>query len=60
MDKEHADESRSKKTLKSLNPSKLDEKDADSQPSAYNFHPIKISGEALSAVIIRERRERPW
>jgi hypothetical protein len=41
-------------------PSGSDEKHADPQPSANDFHPIKISGEPLSATIIRERRERPW
>jgi len=25
-----------------------------------DFHPIRIPGEPLSAMIIRERRERPW
>lgn len=38
-------------------PSGSDEKHADPEPSAYDFHPIKISGEPLSATIIRERRE---
>jgi hypothetical protein len=30
------------------------------QQTDNDFHPIKISGEPLSATIIRERRERPW
>jgi hypothetical protein len=46
--------------IASPKPSGSEEKQADPQPSAYDFHPIKIKGEPLSATIIRERRERPW
>ena len=35
-----------------------DEKEVD--PSASDFHPIKIKGEPLSATIRRDRRERPY
>jgi hypothetical protein len=41
-------------------PSMSEEKHADPQPSANDFHPIRIKGEPLSATIIRERRERPY
>jgi hypothetical protein len=41
-------------------PSGSEEKQADPQPFGYDFHPIRIKGEPLSATIIRERRERPW
>ena len=41
-------------------PLQRDVEDADSPPSKNDFRPIKISGEPLSATIIRERRERPW
>jgi hypothetical protein len=41
-------------------PSRSDEKRADPQPSANDFHPIRIKGEPLSETIIRERRERPY
>lgn len=37
-------------------PSGSDEKHADPEPPANDFHPIKIDGEPLSAIIIRERR----
>jgi hypothetical protein len=32
----------------------------DSKFPISDFHPIRISGEPLSATVIRERRERPW
>ncbi len=44
----------------SAKPSRLAAEEADPQASALEFHPIKIKGEPLSAIIIRERRERPW
>jgi hypothetical protein len=33
-----------------------DDKHPDPQPSANDFHPIRIKGEPLSAIILRERR----
>ena len=41
-------------------PCEPEETQADTEPSVNDFHPIKIKGEPLSVVIIRERRERPW
>jgi hypothetical protein len=37
-------------------PSESDEKRADPQSSANNFHPIRIKGERLSVIVLRDRR----
>jgi hypothetical protein len=37
-------------------PAGSDEKRADQEQPANDFHPIEISGEPLSATILRERR----
>jgi hypothetical protein len=58
MKQEQGDEELKREDTAAPRSPRGNEKEADSQQSAYDFHPIKISGEPLSAVIIRERRER--
>lgn len=57
---EHEDAESQAKDNVAPRPCGPDQKHADSEPSADDFHPIRIKGEPLSETIIRERRERPW
>jgi hypothetical protein len=58
MKQEHGDTESGPGDTTAPRPSGPNEEHAD--PSANDFHPIRIKGEPLSAVIIRERRERPY
>jgi hypothetical protein len=60
MEKEHEDAESAPRDTAFPVASGSDEKHADPQPAAGDFHPIRIIGEPLSDTIIRERRERPW
>jgi hypothetical protein len=60
MKREHGDAESGPEDATAPRPSEPNEEHADQQPSANDFHPIRIKGEPLSAVIIRERRERPY
>jgi hypothetical protein len=60
MKQEQKDAASVSEDIAAPKPSGSDQKQADPQPSGYDFHPIRIKGEPLSATIIRERRERPW
>ena len=56
MKQEHHDAELEPEATAAPRTSGADEKHADPQPSANDFHPIRISGEPLSAIILRERR----
>jgi len=60
MKQEHGDAESEPGDTTVPRPSGPNEEHPDPQPSANNFHPIRIKGEPLSETIIRERRERPY
>jgi hypothetical protein len=56
MKQEHADTESGPEGTTVPRPSGPDERHADPQPSANDFHPIRIKGEPLSVTVLRDRR----
>jgi len=56
MKQEHEDAESGPGNATDPTPTESDEKHADLQQSANDFHPIRIKGEPLSVTVLRDRR----